>query len=211
MTRLLGVIVLMTSLAALAGGKLDTSSWGGKKLALTERARSGLDVAKAGREILIGATGGAVSGNTSTGDAIMSENGIEDPAPRVAADLFKAAQDKYGVEPFARAPVARLANAKETARAAAGADLVLDVSSDSSIVQKPFQNNYSLTTQMYARLIDVHTEKAMRDVRCLQISDAHAKYAELLADHAARLKELLDAQRIACLGKFKAEVLDLSP
>lgn len=62
--------------------------------------------------------------------------------------------------------VPRLANPKELARAGQGVDLLLDVSSTSSVVKKPFSSHHWVNTNMSGRVIDVRTDKAFGDSFC---------------------------------------------
>ena len=201
-------IALVTFLAACATEHVDTANWRGKTLALATRSEVPLEDITRGGEFLIGATGGVA--DVGKGAVVAAESGIEDPARRVAEDLFKVAQDKYGVTAAPAVPLSRLANVSESVRAAATVDLLLDVKSF-AITISPLFSHYSVGINMDARLIDIRAGKALADSFCQQHANSGATHEELLADQATRLKALLAAQREACFQKFKVEVLGVRP
>ena len=201
-------------LIAVAAVYADTIAWRGKTLALAVYPPSKLQIVGTGGEFIVGATSGLLEPGNAPGAKLRADNAIEDSALRVARNLFLAAQQQYGVIAAADVVAPRLANPKDLARAGQGVDLVLDVSSTSSVVKKPFSSRYWVNTNMFGRVIDVHAGKAFGDSFCQMVrgGDPDAvSYDELVADHAARLKAILAREADTCLGKFKVDVLGIHP
>jgi len=200
-------LLLLIAAGAVHG---DTRAWQGKTLALAVYPPSKLQIVGTGGEFIIGATSGVVEPGNSAGAKLRADNAIEDSALRVARNLFRAAQQQYGVIAAADVVAPRLANPKDLTRAAQGVDLVLDVSATSSIVKKPFSSRYWVNTNMFGRVIDVQTGKVFGDTLCQMArgGDPDAvTYDELIADDAARLKAILAREADACLAKFTVDVL----
>ena len=108
-----------------------------------------------GGVLSVGATGGMLEPGDSAGAKLQADSAIEDSALRVARILFLAAQQQYATVAAGDITAPRLANPKELARLAQGVDLLLDVSSTSSVVKRPFNSRYSVNTNVFGRLIDV--------------------------------------------------------
>jgi len=203
--------VLLTAASALPA---DTPEWRGKTLALAVYPSSRLQIVGTSAEILIGATGGVLEPGNAAGAKLQADSAIEDPALRVARNLLAAAHQQYEVVAAPDVVAPRLANPKELARAGQGADLVLDVSSTSSVVKRPFSSRYWVNTNMSGRVIDTRTGKVFGDSFCQEVfggDPGPLTYAELTANNAARLKAILAREADACLAKFKSGVLGIHP
>jgi len=150
-------VLLLLAAGAVHG---DTRAWQGKTLALAVYPPSKLQIVETGGEFIIGSTSGVVEPGNAAGAKLRAYNAIEDSALRVARNLFRAAQ-QYSVIAAADVIAPRLAHPKDLARAAQGVDLVLDVSSTSSVVKKPFSSRYWVNTNMFGRVIVVHTGKVV--------------------------------------------------
>jgi len=205
--------LISTVLLAAAGAlHADSIAWRGKSLAIAVYPPSKLQIVGGGAEFLIGATGGVLEAGNAAGAKLQAQEAIEDPALRVARDLLTAAQQHYAVLAAPDVAVPRLANPKELTRAAQGVDLLLDVSSTSSVVKRPFSSRYWVNTNMFGRAIDVHTGKVFADSFCQMVRGGDPDpltYEELIANNAARLKAILARESHACLVKFTADVLGI--
>lgn len=208
-------LVFMAGLLVGAGGALhaDTTEWRGKTLALAVYPPSKLEIVGTSAAFIVGATGGALEPGNAAGAKLQAESAIEDPASRVAKTLLQAAQQRYDVVSAPDVAVPRLANPKELARAAQGVDLLLDISSTSSVVKRPLSSRYWVNTHMTGRVIDVRAGKARNDSFCDMTfggDPTPLTYDELTSNNAARLKTILARQADACIEKFKAKVLGIT-
>lgn len=191
-----------------------TSSWNGKSAVLTERPRAAFFPMTAGKAAfaLVG-TLAAVE----AGEKLVAEDGIEDPAPRVARDLLQVARDQYGVVP-AKLPPVRVdtTDVKQLAQAGSGADLVIDVQSlGESFNYFPTNwNHYWVHSALVVRIIDAKTGRALAGGHCQRDSRSDPNPPtkdELLANKAERLKAILSAQRDACRDELVTNVLHAQP
>lgn len=208
------VLYLVISAAVLltAGGALlaDTIDWHGKTLALTVYPRAKLEIDGAASEFVIGMTGGVLGSGDSAGAKLQADSTIEDPALRVARSLFAAAKQHYDVVAAPDVSAPPLANPKQLVRLAQGVDLLLDISSTSSVVKRPFNSRYWVNTNMSGRVIDVHTGKVHGDSFCQIVGGGDPDpltYEELVANNAARLKATLSREADSCLEKFMNKLL----
>jgi hypothetical protein len=191
----------------------SASAWQGKTLAVTTRARESFVAMTAGKAAfaLIGAAAMIEAGNK-----IVKENDIEDPAPHLAADLADAAVGKYSVVRYTGPAIAVSSDdIQKLARAASGADLLLDVQSlGSSFRYLPVDwSHYIVDSRYIVRLIDVKSAKVVGAGTCSGTSKDETPLPtkdELLDNRAQRLKSILAAQRDHCLTQFKATVLNIS-
>lgn len=209
-------LVFIATVLLTAGGALpaDTIDWRGKTLAVAVYPPSKLQIVGTSAEFVIGVTGEMPGSGTANGAKLRTHNAIEDSALRVARNLFVAAQQYYGVIAADDIVAQRLASPKDLARVAQGVDLVLDVSSASSVVKRPFSSRYWVNTNMSGRVVDTRTAKAFGDSFCQVVRGGDPDpltYDELVADNAARLKSVLARQADACLQKLRADVLGIHP
>jgi len=211
------VLIYPIALYALSGcvsqrtsGVDESIHFQGKTVALTARPRAAFVAATAGKAMF--AVLGAVAMEES-GKTIVAENGIEDPATTVSRALLAAAESHYGIVTAPMGPVPiDTTDISQLARAAKGADFLLDVQSyGQSFNAFPTDwSHYWVSSIINVRLIDVPKAKLIAEGHCAvdTLNDAsHPTRAELLADKAARLKAILDAQSAQCASKFKREVL----
>src|SRR5215472_3624067 len=162
----------MTTAVLLTAGSAphaDTPEWRGKTLAVAVYPGSKLQIVGMRDEILIGATGGALEPGNAAGAKLQADSAIEDPALRVARSLFAAAHQQYDVVAAPDVAVRRSANPKELARAAQGVDLLLDVSSTSSVVKRLFSSRYWVNTNMSGRVLEVRVGKVVGDSFCQKV------------------------------------------
>ena len=205
---------MISALLLTAAGTLhaDTTEWRGKTLALAVYPPSKLEIVGTGAEFIIGATSGVLEPGNAKGAKLRADNAIEDSALHVARELFLAAQQQYGVIAAADVVAPRLANPKDLTRVAQGIDLVLDVTSTSTVVKRPFSSRYWVNTNMFGRVIDVRTGKVFGDSLCQMVRGGDPDpltYDDLIANNAARLKAILAREADSCMEKFKADVLGI--
>jgi hypothetical protein len=187
-----------------------TQAWPGKTIAVTSRPRADFVAMTAGKAAfaLVGAIAMIEAGN-----AIVKENDIQDPSPVLAKGLLDEARTRYGVVDAATATVAvDSTDIPKLAHADNGADLLIDVQSMGSQFRYfPVDwSHYAVDSSFKVRLIDVRASSLIAEGFCRQTTDKDPSPPtrdELLADHAARLKAILSAQRDACLTQLKKDVL----
>jgi hypothetical protein len=190
----------------------DTNQFQGKTVAVTARPRVTFMAATAGKAMfaIAGAFAMAASGNS-----IVAENGIGDPAPMISQDLLTAAEKRYGVMAASMAAVPiKSTDTAELARAATGADFLIDVECNGqSFSYFPTDwTHYSVGSDFSVRVIDVRKAKLIAEGHCAVDSRSetnHPTRDELLANKAVRLKATLDAQSAQCAAQFRREVLKI--
>lgn len=190
------------------------AGWHGKSVALTDRPRAGFVAMTAGKGAF--AAIGAVAA-INAGKTIVEENGIEDPAPHVGRDLLQLAQTRYGVVPSTLEPVkVDTGDAKLLAKAATGADLLLDVQSvGGQFTYFPTNwSHYWVSSGLVVRVIDVHTGEVLGGGACHRDTRNDASpptKAELLANRAQLLKTILDTQRDSCRDELAEKFQSSTP
>lgn len=193
-----------------AVGTADVSSWRGKTVALTDRPRAGF-VAATPAKAMFAMIGAAAA--IAAGGSIVKENGIEDPAPRVAREILEAAQQRYGVVPSSIAPIKiDTTDTKALAKAAQGADLLVDVQLTGQTLSyyPTVWNHYWVLEGFVLRVIDVHTGKLLGGGSCVQNSNKDSNpptYDQILDNHAELLKAMLSKETNAC----REQLLGLLP
>jgi len=188
------------------------TAWRGKTVALTARPRAAFMAMTAGKAAfaLIGAIAMEEAGKT-----IVTANGIEDPAPGLAQALLKSAEERYGVAPAAIAPVSvDTTDVVKLAQAGKGADLLFDAQSmGSSFRYLPTDwSHYVVDSLFKVRIIDVASASLIAEGFCrrtTQDEKVHPTRDELLADEAARLKQILKSQLDSCATELKEKVLGI--
>ena len=184
----------------------------GKVVALTDRPRAGFVAMTAGKA-MFGMLGAAAM--IEAGKEIVTENDIPDPAPAVDQALMLAAQKEYGILPATIAPVKiDTTDISKLAAAAHGADVLFDVQGVAAQFRYlPMQwGKYVVETSYKFRIIDVRAQKMIAEGFCFQSTKdepTHPTRDELLADKAAQLKGILNAQREQCTHQFASQVLSL--
>jgi hypothetical protein len=188
----------------------DGSRLNAKTIALTNRPRAGFMASTAGKA-LFGPLG--VVAMEEAGKKIAADNNIEDPAVLVGRDLLVAAENRYGAVAASMPPIQiDITDVTKLAHAAAGADFLLDVQSYGQLFSffpgRP--TYYWLSTTLNVRVIDIPHAKLIAEGHCAvdtRKDPDPPTYDELLADKAARMKAVLNAQSEQCLAKFKKDVL----
>jgi hypothetical protein len=192
----------------------ETRNWVGKTVVVTARPQARF-MSYSHAKLSFGVFG--IGAAAVEGKQIIEHNGIENPAPRLAKALFEAARDRYGVT---AAPLAALSldsdDALVVARAGHGADLVFDVQQTRGSLEQLLTGagGYYVTSDLRFRVIDVASGHVLGDATCVRTTQTAADLPTkdaLLADHAARLKATLGAQRDFCLEFFRVQVLRLPP
>ena len=191
-----------------------TSSWSGKSVVLTERPRAAFVAMTAGKAAF--ALVGAVAA-IDAGKRLVTENDIEDPAPRVARELLAIAHTQYGVVP-ANSPAAKVdtTDVKQLAHAGSGADLVIDVQSLGEAFNyfSTDWSHYWVSSGLIVRVVDVRTGEVLAGGSCRRNSHNEPNPPskdELLANQAERLKSILSAQRDACRDELAKSLLHMQP
>lgn len=148
----------------------------------------------------------------SAGNTLVEENGVEDPAGYIAAQLSQRLSESLGVRSVDNGgTLADTAKAAELARLYRNADLLLDVQTVNwSFVYFPTDwNSYRVIYSAKLRLIDTRTGKLQAEGFCARVpeySDAAPSRDALLADRAAGLKSELKVAADHCIGEFQAKV-----
>jgi hypothetical protein len=216
------IAVLVLAGAVLAGcvstrtapvADTRAAEWRGKSVVLTQRPTTDFIAMTAGKAAF--AVVGVVA-MLEAGKKIVEENGIEDPSPRLARDLLAAAQAQYGVTPASISPVQAGSTTVDPAKlvdGAAGADLVFDIQGmGGQFRYLPLHwGSYVVDSGYKFRVIEVAGAKVVAEGFCHQQGDSKNAVSkdELLADHAARLKQILDSERQACFEELKQKVLGI--
>jgi len=212
------VVLLMSVVFILAGcistpknavSVTNVSAWRGKTVVLTERPRAGFMATTPAKAMF--AVAGAVAA-ISAGGSIVKENGIEDPAPRVARELLQAAQQRYGVRPASLAPIKiDTTDTKALASAAQGADLLIDVQliSQQFVYFPTDWGHYRVFEGFVLRVIDVHTGALLGGGKCGRDSSKDGPpptYKEMLDHEAQLLKTILTKETDSCRDEFLANL-----
>jgi hypothetical protein len=192
----------------------EARGWAGKTVVVTARPQARF-MSYSRVKMAFGLLG--IGAAAVQGQEILEQNGVENPAPRLANALFEAARDRYGVATAALAPLSLHSDDPATiARAGHGADLVFDVQQTSGSVEPLLTQTgrYFVTSDLRFRIIDAASGHVLGDATCVRTTQLDPDLPtrdELLAEHAARLKAILGAQRDFCLEFFKVQVLRLPP
>jgi len=202
-----------TRTAQVADAK--AAEWRGKSVVLTQRPATDFIATTAGKAAfaLVG-----VVAMLEAGKKIVQENNIEDPAPRLARDLLAFAQTQFGVTPAATSPVQAGSTTVDPAKlvqGAAGADLVFDIQGmGGQFRYLPMHWNLYVVDSGYKfRILEVAGAKVVAEGFCIRQGDSKKAIPkdELLANQAARLKEILDTQRQECFEELKQKVFGIRP
>ena len=185
----------------------------GKTIAFSGRPRADFVAMTAGKAAfaLVGAVAMIQAGN-----AIVKDNGIDDPTTFLAQSLISEAEFSYGVVAATPPSVAiDTTDLAKMAHTAGNADLLLDVQSlGSQFRYFPTDwNHYAVDSAFKVRLLDVRSASLIAEGFCRQTTQKDPTPPtkdELLADHAARLKAILSTQRDACLKQLKKDVFGVT-
>jgi len=183
----------------------------GKSLVVTTRAKPDFSAMTPGKA-MFGLIGAAAM--ISSGNSIVAENGIVDPAGSIGEQLREVIAGKLGL--VAVASAGPLADSTDTARLSAlysSADIVLDVQTVNwSFVYRPNigTQHYRVIYSVKVRLIDTHQKSLLSEAFCVRNDDNDANpptHDELLANQAQILKVRLAAHGQECVGELKQKVL----
>jgi hypothetical protein len=147
------------------------------------------------------------------GNDIVEENGVEDPAAYIGAELAKSLTESLGVQFVENGgKLAESGEAGDLAKVYDNAHLLLDVQTINwSFVYFPTDwNSYRVIYSAKLRLVDTRTGKLQAEGFCARVPEKSAgspSRDQLLADHAALLKSELKVAADYCIGQFKANVL----
>lgn len=181
-----------------------------KSLAYTEYARADFAAMTAGKA-MFGGLGGAAM--VHAGNEIVTENNIGDPALDISAALASRLEKSQGMT-LASAPVQVPKDDVGTLVAHAnGADFLLDVKTLNWMFAY-YPTSWSHYHVMYAarmRLIDVHTHAVVAETMCKASQPAKEAEApthdELISDHAAKLKSLVNQEVQDCVNLLSSQIL----
>jgi hypothetical protein len=212
---LLGLLILGGCVSTRNASLTEDRTRGlqGKTIALSTRPRADFVAMTAGKAAfaLVGAVAMIEAGN-----AIVKDNGIDDPTTLLGQNLISEAEVRYGVVAATPPSVAiDTTDLAKMAHTAGYADLLLDVQSlGGQFRYFPTDwSHYAVDSAFKVRLLDVHSAALIAEGFCRQTTQKDASPPtkdELLADHAARLKAILAAQRDACLQQLKKDVFGVT-
>lgn len=192
----------------------------GREISLSERPKPDFGAMTAGRMAggaLFGAIGGAVAGSAmvSTGNEIVQQNNLADPAEHIASSLSGALSAKFGAKLNAPRTPLSTDEAAEAAKSASGSDLVLDVRTINwGFIYFPTSwSKYRVMYTARTRLIDAKKGQVLAEAGCAvpvaDNADAAPTYEEMLADGAARLRKELAQAADHCAAEFASKMFSL--
>ncbi len=190
-----------------------TQALRGKTIVVSDRPRADFVAMTAGKAAfaLVGAVAMIEAGN-----AIVKDNGIDDPTILLSQNLTSEAEVRYGAVAATPSSVAiDTTDLAKMAHAASNADLLLDVQSlGSQFRYFPTDwSHYAVDSAFKVRLLDVRSASLIAEGFCRQTTQKDPSPPtkdELLADHAARLKSILATQRDACLQQLEKDVFGVT-
>lgn len=211
---MLAVSSLLTGCVSTKNVKVDVEALRADQPAtVTVSARKKPDFAAvtAGKAAIGGLIGALAMINA--GNDIVEENGVEDPANYIGAELAKSLAESLGVQPVENGgKLADSGKPGDLAKLYGNAHLLLDVQTVNwSFGYFPTDwNNYRVIYSAKLRLVDTRTGKLRAEGFCARVpekSDGAPSRDQLLADGAALLKSELKVAADYCIGQFKANVL----
>jgi hypothetical protein len=189
-------------------------TWQGKSVALSAQP-IGRFMAWTRTNIALGMLGGAAAA-AAEGNHLVTNNGIDNQAPRIARALLDLARKHFGVVAAPLTPLSLAApDVAAVARAARGADLVFDVQPLRESLE-PFMakgGEYFVTSDVRFRIVEVGSGRVLAEKTCVrttQVDPVLPSREEWLANHAERLKAALAKQGDSCLDTFEVVVLGIS-
>src|SRR5688572_25120486 len=183
----------------------------GKEVALAERKRPDFTAMTADKAAF-GAIGAAAM--ISTGNDLVKQHGIEDPAVYIGESLASALGSRYSIRRSPKGAPVLTDEAADLAKAASGVDLALDVRTLGwAFAYYPTSwARYRVIYNARLRLVDTKTGKVLAEGLCARAPEqttASPSYNELLANNAERLKQELRAAADYCVSEFKTKTLAL--
>lgn len=196
----------------------DPSVLRGKSVARTDRKTPDFAAITPGKATgaAFGLIGGAIAGAAmvSSGNAIVNENGVEDPANWISQKLAGEMKRKYGTAIKGSRTVTD-EEPEKIAKACDGADFALDVRTVNwSLAYFPANwGTYRVIYSAQLRLIDCKTGKVVAQgfyARIPEKSEDSPDWDELVEkDRAARLKKELEIGAQEALHHFRTNLLKL--
>jgi hypothetical protein len=181
----------------------------GKSIATSQRSKPDFAAMTAGKAMfgLVGAVA-----MISAGNRIVTDNGIEDPAPFVADQLRQALKVKYGLLTAAGpAPLTNSTDTRKLASLYSVGDFVLDVQTVNwSFLYRPNLTHYRVMYSVKVRLIDTRAAKLMAEAFCYRKDDDDRNpptHEELLVNQASLLKTRLHDDATECADELTKKLL----
>jgi hypothetical protein len=149
----------------------------------------------------------------SSGNKIINENQVEDPAIYIANELAKTLESQLGITQITTsASKTTTNNVKTLAEQYKSADILLDVQTThwQSIYYISDWNNYKVLYAAKLRLIDTKNQKVLAESSCSKNQDDKENspsYDQLIANNATVLKAALKSHADACISEFKTNAL----
>lgn len=189
----------------------------GKSAVKSERDKPDFTAVTAGKATgaAFGVIGGAIAGAamTSSGNAIVNENGVEDPANWISQELLSSMQRKYGVKNNGSRRVSD-DKPEAIAKACSDSDYVIDVRTINwSFVYFPVNwATYRVIYSAQLRLIDCKSGQVIAQgfhVRVPEKTNDSPSHDDLVHNKAARLKKELRVSAQEALYHFQTKILNL--
>ncbi|MBM3115738.1 hypothetical protein [Jeongeupia naejangsanensis] len=175
-----------------------------KSLAFTTGTKPDFTAMTAGNAMfgLIGAIEAVSSGN-----ALIRDNAVPDPASGISAELAKMVHAQYRIADRKLGVVSTAAGVDELAKLHPDVDLLLDVrTANWSLIYFPADwTHYRVIYSAQARLINLKQREVLAEHFCEQVPEQTADaptYDELVGNGAAGLKQALSAAGDKCLEEF---------
>lgn len=153
-----------------------------------------------------------VAAMASAGKKIAEDDGLEDPAATIGAELSAELSRRYGARPSTA--IIPIVDDDRAVRAAGAprADLILDVRTTGwGFIYFPDDwTHYRVQYGVRLRLIDPKTARTVAEGTCNSLPDERSEaptYDELLDNGGQRLKKELQAGARFCAAKLTTEVL----
>lgn len=213
-------ILLAATAGLLLGGCVSTQNVKADMAALRTAAPATVVVSSRAKPDFAAMTAGKASfgligamAMISAGNAIVEENGVEDPAAYIGTALANDLSARLGATTVDNGgTLATGTKPGELAKLYPGADLVLDVQTVNwSFAYFPTDwNSYRVIYSAKLRLIDTRTGSLKAEGFCARVPEQAADAPsrdQLLADQAAALKRELRAAAEHCIGEFRTNVL----
>ncbi|MBP7880249.1 MAG: hypothetical protein KAZ75_02050 [Acinetobacter sp.] len=149
----------------------------------------------------------------SSGNKIINENQVEDPAIYIANELAKTLESQLGITHITTSTSTTTTNnIKTLAEQHKEADILLDVQTTywQSIYYTSDWNNYRVVYAAKLRLIDTKNKKVIAESICSKKQDDKKNspsYDQLIANNAAVLKAALKSHADECISEFKTNAL----
>lgn len=151
----------------------------------------------------------------SSGNKIIKENTVEDPAIYIADELTKTLANQLEITNLKNGKqITDTTNVKALAEQYKDADLLVDVQTVNwhSIYYLSDWNNYRIFYSAKLRLIDTKKKTLIAESFCSKMQDDKANapsYDQMIENKAAVLKAALKSHADACITEFKTKALGI--